>query len=246
MPILPIGMSQLFEGIDYCFILPQFWANEKYKSIYTSRPWDTVIIDNAMYEDPENRWEIPRLIEVADELDARRIFLVGNENMYNGVKSIELICNEIDECGQDGANWTYMGVLHGTPGEIAHQYAELRRYARIGFAVAVSTFRLGYDRSIIVERLGLSSNGRYIHALGLDSMREAKALEGYFNSCDSSICASAAENNVDLTIFPEIRRDLQCCKYMKRVDLLQESFSREKIEQTEFNLNYIRGILEEG
>lgn len=243
MPILPIGMGDLFVdyGVRHCFILPQYWSRPSYQEIYTDYKWDTVIIDNAMYENPNDRIPVSDLIDIAEQLTATQTFVVGNEDMENGLNTIELVENELDYYGTHGTAWTYMAVLHGTPYEIVQQYAALSYHSHIGFAIAVSTYRKGYDRSGIIELAGM--RGRYVHALGLDSLLEARNLTTMYNSCDSSICATAAVNRINLRLFPEIRRELECCRNIDRVDLLGTHYSEYTKQRTGENIAYITDLM---
>ena len=52
MPIVPVVMLNVIDvsGVKDVFILSQFWKNKEYRDFYKEGSWDTVIIDNDLYE----------------------------------------------------------------------------------------------------------------------------------------------------------------------------------------------------
>ncbi|MCK9327119.1 MAG: hypothetical protein M0P69_16620 [Bacteroidales bacterium] len=200
MPILPIWGFDIFEqaNVDHCFILPALWENDKYQDFYTSRRWKTVIIDNDMYETPEKCADIDSLIDIADSLNSNSTFIVGPEDMQNGLNTPSMISNLLTEYDVRGDSWDLMTVLHGKPHEIVEQHKELKQLGISAFGIAVSSWRLGFDRGSILSLLRPYSGG-YYHAMGLDSLCEVINLKKWgFNSVDSSIAATCAVNNINM------------------------------------------------
>lgn len=235
MPILPIGMSQLLKKIEVqgAFILPQFWSNSSYEEMYTSREWDTVIIDNAMYENPT---PVPfnDLIEIARQLTSKRTFIVAPEDHNDPIKTAELVIDCIDQYGKRGKYWEPMVIVHGTPVHITHMFDMLDYLYTVAYGVAVSCWRNGFDRGTIKS---MSRGGHYFHAMGLDSITEAIALKrSGFDSVDSSIVATAAMNKIHLDYDTVIFRTGKPTDPV-RVPLLKEDFMVECIDHTSANIS---------
>ena len=193
MPILPVGMFDLFRNKN-AFILPQFWHVPEYAYFYANNVWDTVIIDNAMYENPD-MFDFNTMKMIAGVLRANQIFLVVPEDHNNPTNTIILACECISDNPPNG--WKPMVILHGTPDDVKLQFTALKDIKDIGFGIAVSLWRAGHSRVALYKRCNM---GRYyIHAMGLDNIDELVTLRAAgFNSVDSSIVASAAWNNINL------------------------------------------------
>lgn len=235
MPIIPIGMDRLFASskIRDAFILPQFWTNDSYRNMYTRRRWDTAIIDNAMYENP-NPVAFDKLIEISKEIHSDRTFIVAPEDHADPVHTAQLLCDTMEEFGSYGPTWGIMMIVHGSPLEIDEMMSMLPETQSIGFGIAVSTWRNGFSRAAIKHACGDSC---YFHAMGLDSISEMEGLSlAGFNSVDSSMAATAAVNHIPLTKNTVIRR-VEGHPYPTRVPLLQDTFMIEDFEQTEKNVS---------
>lgn len=235
MPILPIGMSHLFKmrEISSAFILPQFWSNPKYEEMYVKREWNTVIIDNAMYENP-NPVPFGELIEIARQLTTQRTFIVAPEDHGNPVRTAELMLECIDQYGGKGSHWEPMVIVHGTPTQISHMFDMLDDMPTVAYGIAVSCWRNGYDRGSIKS---MSMGRHYFHAMGLDSITEALALKrAGFDSVDSSIVATSAMNKIHLDYDTVIFRTGKPSDPV-RVPLLKEDFMIECVESTSRNIN---------
>lgn len=234
MPILPVGMSRLFEdeGISSAFILPQFWANPSYARMYTGRTWDTVIIDNAMYENP-NPVPFHELIEIAQQLKSTRTFVVAPEDHKDPIHTAELTIKAIEEYGTHGPKWIPMCIIHGTPHEISSMFYMLDDIPTLGYGVTVSCWRNGFDRAFLRS---LSKGGHYFHAMGLDSISEGVTLKrAGFNSVDSSMPATAAFNDIQLSFNTVIYRTGKPTDPV-RVPLLQEEFLVDCTKETVRNI----------
>lgn len=197
MPILPIGMLRLFSDckVDDAFILPQFWNIPEYREFYQSRNWNRVIIDNALYENPEPVG-IPELIEIAESITSLVTHIVGPEKIGDGSATTALMLNAIAAYGPRGASWRLMAVFQGTPTEMYHMYDTLKEYP-IGFAIPVSMYRAGWSRAGLAYFTGVRNH--YMHALGIDDLTEIPDLvRAGIDSFDSSIVATAAVNGIDL------------------------------------------------
>jgi len=253
MPILSIGMSSLFAKPKYtigqktrhirdAFILPQFWSNPQYKEMYVSHPWDTIIIDNAMYEDDK---AIPfgDLIDISKELDARKIFIVPPEDHKDPLNTARITIDGIDSWGVKGPTWNMLTIVHGLPSQATKMFELLWEFDDLAFGVTVSMWRAGYDRSAVMSSCPCSGD-HYFHAMGLDSISEMVGLrEAGFNSVDSSMAATAAANNIPLNIDTVIRRNGSPSD-PKRVPILQESFPVETTDQTFINIQEMISFLE--
>lgn len=233
MPILPIGMAKLLghRSVRDAFILPQFWGNERYRAMYAHRKWDTVIIDNAMYENPD---PVPfeTLIDIAGEIDSGRTFIVVPEDHSDPVHTAQLAMDTCSEYGTFGPKWNAMCIIHGSPLEIKEMMA-IFHDAPIAFGIAVSTWRNGYSRIALAESCG--GRDRYLHAMGLDSISEMMSLRYVFDSVDSSMVATAAINKIPLNENTVIRRTGVPTDPI-RVPILQDAFLVECIDKTEKNI----------
>lgn len=242
MPILPVGMFDVLDrsGILDVFILPQFWGDKCYKEYYTSRDWDHVIIDNAMYEQP-NGIPFGDLICIADSISARRTFIVAPEDLKHPSHTTTLALNTGDRFGFRDSSWEMMCILHGTPMEMLFQYNKLKNYP-MGYGIAVSTWRNRYDRTGVYKFINFRPTD-YVHAMGWDSIIEVYGLTHVgFNSIDSSIPATAAVNGMLFGIDTKIVRGTGGIE-PTRVNLLQQEFTQlERIACAE-NIRQIREYL---
>jgi hypothetical protein len=239
MPILPIGMSHLFDicHVTNAFILPQFWGETDYREMYTRRSWQTVIIDNAMYENPD---PVPtdKLIEIAKTLNAELIFIVAPEDHADPIHTAELAIDMYEKKYEIGCGWLPMTIVHGGLHEINIMSALLNHLPNMGFGIAVSTWRNGLTRPDIKNRF---PSHRYFHAMGLDSIPELMTLKSAgFNSVDSSMVATAAINKIHLDERTEIIRTGSPTD-PKRVPLLQDSFEIMCSELTKRNIDKMSG-----
>lgn len=193
MPILPLGMLDVFTNFD-AFILPQFWNNEEYSTFYRRNVWDTVIIDNAMYEQ-KDMFDFKTMINIAKLLRAKQIFLVVLEDPSDPYHTVQLACDCISEFKPNG--WKPMTILHGDPKAVSVQFNQLKLIPNMGFGIAVSLWRAGFKREDIFRENKM--DGYYVHAMGLDDIDEIPLLRNAgFKSVDSSIAATAAWNNINL------------------------------------------------
>ena len=217
MPIVPIGY---LECLDVCktknvFILSQFWDNKKYKDFYLSHYWDTVVLDNALYED-QNATDFEHMMEMARQLKAKQIYVVGPEKLTDGVETGRMtidILNEYQSEGHLEDNINLMCILHERPNEMLEQWNMIRRFRDVALGISIFSYRLGFDRGSLHKFLDLPYD-RYVHAFGWDNLLEVYNMAGCFNSVDSSICVSAAINAVDLKKGWQITRDEKkdgCC-----------------------------------
>lgn len=241
MPILPVGMASLMDQnyIRDAFVLPQFWDNPEYKRMYMRRTWNTAIIDNAMYENPH---PVPfdELIEIAENFTAIKTFVVAPEDHADPIHTAQLTIDTIDEFGSNGVKWQAMTIIHGTPLEIKEMYAMLDGYENLGYGVAVSTWRAGFDRTTIKS---LSKEPHYFHAMGLDSISELFALKrAGFDTVDSSMCATAAVNKIPFNENTVIIRTGDV-KDPKRVPITATPFQVEVTDQTEANIKAMKAWL---
>lgn len=219
MPILPIGMFDINNNTD-AFILPQYWYLEEYANFYRTNAWNTVIIDNAMYEQ-KDMFDFQSMINISKMLNAKRIFLVVPEDHSNPFNTVTLAVNCISDYPPNG--WDPMVIVHGSIKEVETQIKQLRGIKNIGFGIAVSLWRAGFKREAIYRSNKLSSH--YVHAMGLDDIDEITFLRmAGFNSVDSSIVATAAWNNINLQKDRQIVRN-GGLNDPERVKLTQPVFS---------------------
>lgn len=225
MPIMPVGMFDIIDtsGSQDAFILPAVWKeSHQYRSYYRDKQWRTVVIDNDVYENGEAT-PFENILEVANELSASQIYIVGDEKVGSGYETIKLIEDQISNSGlegttENGCPWQLMCVLQGS-------ISEMRLMRKVFFnkinawAIPVSLFRDGYDRNALASYLAFTST-EYVHALGLDNIFEIHNLrQGTINSFDTSIPATAAVHMLDLANICSIPRtgkdtydrvDLEC------------------------------------
>lgn len=224
MPILPIGMYHIYgeAQVKDAFILPQYWSNDAYRQCYMTRLWDTVIIDNAMYEQI-HAVKFNDLINIASTLTAKRIFIVPPEDVIDPSRTVLLALNTIVTYGVRGANWEMMVIVHGEDqAQLIHQMEILHDADVRGFGIVVSYWRAGKSRADLLKAYRPADS--FMHALGLDDIDELPWLRraGY-NSCDSSIVATAAVNGIHLQSSRKIVRN-GMANDPKRVDLMQTAF----------------------
>ena len=76
MPIVPVGLLDVLDvaKVRDVFILSQYWGIKEYREFYCSRTWRNVVLDNALYEDPEAT-NFDDMVQMAMKLDAKRIFV---------------------------------------------------------------------------------------------------------------------------------------------------------------------------
>lgn len=237
MPILPIWGLDILNtcSVRNCFILPALWDIPEYRNFYTNREWHTVIIDNDMYENPNNCTSLSELITIANSLDSECTFIVGPEDMQNGINTIPMMEETINLHGVSNDKWDLMAVLHGKPDEIVKQYKEIRKLGVAAFGVAVSSWRLGFDRGAILQLIR-PTVGDYFHAMGLDSLCEVVNINraGY-DSVDSSFAATCAFNNINMfTAWNVVRKQLPSDP--ERVDLTSKYTFPSVYAQTELNV----------
>lgn len=242
MPILPIGMLHLFDecNVEDAFILPQFWNNDDYRELYTSRKWNRVVIDNALYEKPD-AYSVDKLIDIADEITSIRTYVVGPEKIGHGMETLQLVLNAIAEHGYRGSSWHMMSVFQGTPSDMFEMYGSLKEYD-IGFAIPVSMYRDMWSRSGLKYFTGMRNH--YVHALGIDDLTEIPDLvRAGIDSFDSSIVASAAINGIDLlgSSLRLLRRGEPSDPI--RVDLSHREFEPDVIDETSCNIDDINSII---
>ena len=203
MPIVPMGMLDVLDvsGVKDVFLLSQFWKDTEYRDFYMSHKWDTVIIDNDLYES-ETSAKFEDMMKIAGSLDAKKIFVVGPEDLHDGVGTGVVTKRILDDRGSSGLledNTQMMCILHERPNEMRLQYEVVKDYADLAFGISIFSFRLGYDRASLYDYVGIPK-GRYVHAFGWDNLLEVCNLKKCgFNSIDSSIAVTAALNKIDLT-----------------------------------------------
>ncbi len=131
MPIVPLGMTDLFgrSGINNCFLLAQYWKYPQYREFYSTQKWDTVILDNAVYE---NSIPVPfeDMMKIAEYIDAEQLFIVAPEDMDDGLKTADLTEQCVIEWGSSGETftgvpWNLMTILHELPNEMKAQYVKM-------------------------------------------------------------------------------------------------------------------------
>ena len=108
MPIVPVGFLDVLDitQTQNVFILSQFWNNKKYRDFYLKRQWDTVILDNALYEQ-SNAVDFEAMLAMARQLDAEQVFVVGPECLTDGIETGRMtidILNDNDCEGQLSIN----------------------------------------------------------------------------------------------------------------------------------------------
>lgn len=217
LPITPVGLLPAItsSGSKNVFILSHLWKILAYRNFYMSNKWNTVIIDNDLYE-KESSATFDDMEAIADSLNATRIFIVGPEVIGSGMQTAKMtqeILKERESNGflyltDKGANVFLMAILHERPNEIACQWNILKQYKQLGIGISIFSFRLGYDRGSLLRMLRKSDDNRYFHAFGWDNLLEAHNMASAgFNSVDSSIASTAAANNIELFDNWQITRD---------------------------------------
>ena len=126
MPIVPVGMLDVIDvsGVKDVFILSQFWKNREYRDFYKEGSWDTVIIDNDLYESEEAA-KFEDMMRIAESLDAKRIFVVGPEDLHDGVNTgvmTKRILEDNKSQGKLDEGINLMCILHEKPNEMKLQY----------------------------------------------------------------------------------------------------------------------------
>jgi len=232
MPIVPIGMFDVLDmsGVKNVFLLSQFWDEPKYRKYYTSRTWNTVIIDNALYED-DNAVEFKDVLEIAKELRAQRIFAVGPEDLKSGVNTAKLCLEALEDRPYLPTNTTMMCILHERPNEMKLQYKVLQQVTRpLALGVSIFSYRLGYNRGDLARFVGVDKSKYYMHAFGWDNILESYSLNGAgFQSVDSSLAVTAAINGIELRDDWQVTRDpgKAGVKASTRAKITDEDFSDE-------------------
>ena len=150
MPIIPVGYldTLVVAGVKNVFILSQFWNNKKYREFYLSHKWDTIILDNALYED-STATDFEEMMGMARQLDANKIFVVGPEKLDDGVETGRMtidILNDYQTEGKLTDNITLMCILHERPTEMLEQWNMIRRYRDVAIGISIFSYRLGFDR----------------------------------------------------------------------------------------------------
>lgn len=210
MPIVPIGFLDVLDvtQTQNVFILSQFWNNKKYRDFYLKRQWDTVILDNALYEQ-SNAVDFEAMLAMARQLDAEQVFVVGPECLTDGIETGRMtidILNDNDCEGQLDDNINLMCILHERPNEMMEQWNMVRKYRDLAIGISIFSYRLGYDRASLYKFLDIEPC-RYVHAFGWDNLMEVYNMRGCFDSVDASIAVSAAINNVPLNDTWQITRN---------------------------------------
>lgn len=234
MPIVPVGMFDVMDlsGIKNVFLLSQFWKEPKYREYYTRRQWDTVVIDNALYED-DTAVDFKDVLGIAKELKARRIFAVGPEDLKSGVNTAKLCLQAFEEIPSYGfpSSTTMMCILHEKPNEMKLQYKVLQQVDRpLALGVSIFSYRLGYNRGDLARFVGVDRSKHYMHAFGWDNILELYSLNhAGFQSVDSSLAVTAAINGIELRDDWQITRDpgKAGVKASTRAGILDEGFSDE-------------------
>jgi hypothetical protein len=234
MPILPVGMLDVFHRtkLSSAFILPQFWNNDKYKSFYTSLSWNTIVIDNALYEQ-DKEVETSDLICIAESLSATRTFIAAPETIGDGQATKDDVLDCIDAYGRYGDLWELIVILQGTPKDMVEIIEAVG--LDMAYAIPISQYRKGFSRSAIADYVFNKAAPNYLHALGLDNLFELLDIRWRFQSVDSSMPATAAINFINLLDTFEVKRN-GLPTDPKRVDLSCEEFSDSEVLQTIHNV----------
>ena len=132
MPIVPVGMLDTIDiaQSSNVFILSQFWNNKKYREFYLKHHWNTVVLDNALYEQSDAT-DFEAMMAMARQLDAEQIFVVGPECLTDGIETGRMtidILNEHDSEGVLDDNINLMCILHERPNEMMEQWNMVRKY----------------------------------------------------------------------------------------------------------------------
>lgn len=215
MPIVPCGMVWELDVVrpQSAFILPSLWENEDYSEYYTSHKWDTIVLDNGIYETGKV-WKFEDLLEIANMCTTKSMFIVGDEVIGNGYLTAKVLSRQLNMIGSEGelekgGIWKLMAVLQGDINGMKFMRECL--YPQIdAWSIPVSVYRAGFDRNVIAEWMKFGPC-EYVHALGLDNVFEIFNLRrGNIHSFDTSMPATAAVNNIDLVAHPCISRSGSC------------------------------------
>jgi hypothetical protein len=187
-------------GVKDVFVLAQYWENPTYREYYCSRVWDTVILDNALYE---NNKPVPfnDMLQMARQIKARQVFVVGPEQLNDGVETGRMTIEILEGLGSSGSighNINLMCILHEKPNEMLEQYKMIKKYDELALGISIFSYRLGYHRGDLAKFLKLDGDERYIHAFGWDNLLEMYSGNCIFSSTDSSMAATAALNRINL------------------------------------------------
>ncbi len=232
MPIVPIGMFDVLDlsGVKDVFILSQFWKEPKYREYYKDHKWDTVIIDNALYEN-DDAVDYDDVLAIAKELDASKIFAVGPEDLSSGIGTAKLCLEALDKHSYHPRNTTMMVILHEKPNEMKLQYKVLQQINRpLALGVSIFSYRLGYNRGDLAKYVNIDHSKYYTHAFGWDNILELYSLNNTgFRSVDSSLAVTAAINGIELRDDWQITRDpgKAGVKASTRAAITDEDFSDE-------------------
>lgn len=210
MPIVPIGYLETLDvaKVTNVFILSQYWKIPKYRDFYLERKWDTIVLDNALYEDSKAT-NFESMMAMARQLRANKIFVVGPEKLTDGIKTGQMTVDILEEYQSEGHlddNIDLMCILHERPNEMLKQWNMIRKYRDVALGISIFSYRLGFDRGSLYRFLDLP-RGRYVHAFGWDNLLEMYGCHHLFDSIDSSLCVSAAINKVDLKEIWQITRN---------------------------------------
>lgn len=244
MPIVPIGMFDVLDmsRVKDVFILSQFWNDQTYREYYKSRRWDTVIIDNDLYESEEAA-DLKDMVKIANSLNANRIFLVGPEELSNGLETARMTQDIMDHWHSYSCNNTrLMCILHESPNEMKLQYKILKDFQNLAFGISIFSFRLGYDRASLMKFCEVDPS-RYVHAFGWDNLLEVLNMRGCgFDSVDSSIAITAAYHNISLRDDWQITRQpgRAGVHNSSRVDILTDYFEEDVKMQALDNIIFLR------
>lgn len=220
-PILPIGMLENIRivGNKNVFILPQLWSISEYRDFYCEHEWNTVVIDNGVYEGLMTPFE--NLVNIADDLHAKQTYISADEDIGSGYNTAHMIIDQIDEHGIDGSNWNLMPVIHGSIREMEYMIDLLGDKVH-QWSIPIYLTRMGYDRSTIVKYLGIQDD--YVHALGLDNILEIINFDdGIIDTFDTSMPATGAIHGLRLSSIYLIERGGK--DDYARVNLNETSFS---------------------
>jgi hypothetical protein len=201
MPIVPVGMLDVLAVCDVqdVFILSQYWHIKEYREFYCKHQWRSVVLDNALYEDP-TATSFDKMVGMANQLSADVVYVVGPEKLNSGIQTGQMTRDILKEYESDGTirdNIFMMCILHERPNEMLSQWNMVKEYENLALGISIFSYRLGYDRGSLHKFLNLPAS-RYVHAFGWDNLLETYNMVGRFGSVDSSMCVSAAVNTVNL------------------------------------------------
>jgi len=210
MPITPVGLLGTLDTMEVrnAFMLTHLWEIKRYREFYQTHQFDTVILDNDLYEKPTAA-SFDHMLKIASQIDAERIFVVGPECLTDGVKTGQMTLDLLTQYESEGYltdNVQMMCILHERPNEMLRQWNLIKHKEDVAVGISIFSYRLGYDRASLHKFLNLPRN-RYTHAFGWDNLLEVYNMRGCFDSVDSSLAVSAAYNGVDLMKAWQITRD---------------------------------------